>query len=66
MSDIENSKNLSSDLLWGARAIAEEIGRPVRKTFHLLESKVIPAEKIGGQWVGSKRKLRGRLTGETA
>jgi hypothetical protein len=36
--------------IWGAKKIAEAIDRPVRATFNLLESKQIPARKIGGRW----------------
>lgn len=40
--------------IWGAAAIAKEIKRPVRATFHLLEGGEIPAKKIKGRWVSSK------------
>jgi hypothetical protein len=67
MSDTANADhNLGSDLLWGARAIADEIGVSPRKAFYLLESGAIPAQKIRGLWVGSKRRLRASLTGEVA
>lgn len=67
MSDTTSTDEaLSSDLLWGARSIAEEIGVSPRKAFYLLESGAIPAQKIRGLWVGSRRKLRASLTGEAA
>jgi hypothetical protein len=45
------------DLLWGAEAIGKAIGVNPRKAFHLLERKAIPAKKVGGRWVGSRRGL---------
>jgi len=58
---------LASDLLSGVRAIAVEIGEPERRTYYLLENKLIPAGKLGSVWVASRAKLRrhfDRLTGE--
>ncbi|WP_320410484.1 DNA-binding protein [Devosia sp. Root413D1] len=46
------------DLAWGAREIARLIGKTPRATFHMLEGGQIPARKIGGQWVVSRRKLQ--------
>jgi hypothetical protein len=56
----------SDDTLWGAKAFADEIGRPVRQTFYLLERGLIPARKIGNAWVGSRRKVRAHLSGDGA
>ncbi|HZK89499.1 MAG TPA: hypothetical protein VFC56_05060 [Stellaceae bacterium] len=53
---IENT--LSDDLLWGAEAIANEIGVSRRKAFYYLETGGIPAKKIGGLWVASRLSLR--------
>jgi hypothetical protein len=44
--------------LWGAETIATEINRTIRQTFHLLESGVLPADKVGGRWVSTPRRLR--------
>jgi hypothetical protein len=49
------------DLVWGARQISVVIRKPVRATFHLLESKALPAKKVNGQWVASIRLLRAAL-----
>jgi hypothetical protein len=47
------------DLLWGAAAIGEVIGRTPKQVFHMLESGHIPpARKKGGKWVVSESKLR--------
>jgi len=49
--------------LWGARAIAEFIGRTERQAFRLLEEGHIPAQKIGNAWVADKGRLRQVLGG---
>jgi hypothetical protein len=49
---------LAGDLIWGVKALAIEIARTERQTFHLLEIKSIPARKIGGRWVASRAALR--------
>jgi hypothetical protein len=55
---------LSDDLIWGAAPIATHIGRSLRQTYYLLERGQIPAKKIGGTWLASKRKLASLLMGE--
>ena len=47
-----------SNLVWGAAAIGKYTGTEPRKTFYLLEKGLIPATKVGGQWVGERDKLR--------
>jgi hypothetical protein len=49
------------DLVWGAEAIGKVIKASPRKTFHLLERGLIPATKIGAQWVSSRSGLRAHL-----
>ena len=39
------------DLIWGAKAIGEEIDRSPRQTFYLLENGTLPARKVGNLWV---------------
>jgi hypothetical protein len=51
------------DLIWGAKDIGKIINKPLRATFHLLETGAIPAKKISGQWVASRRKLQDELGG---
>jgi hypothetical protein len=54
-----------NDLLEGAKEIGEFLrdelglkGVTTRRAFHLCESKQIPAGKLGGGWIGSRRVLR--------
>jgi hypothetical protein len=56
----------SSDLCWGARAIADVIERTERETFYLLENGLIPGRKIGGKWVASRARLLAYCTGDDA
>lgn len=46
-----------TDLLWGARAIGNELGITTRRAFHLLEESEIPARKVGGRWVAARDQL---------
>lgn len=46
------------NLVWGAEAIAKEIGQGVRRTFYLLETGALPARKVGGRWVTDRQQLR--------
>ena len=43
----ETRPQIGDDLLFGAQAIADELGLGVRKTFYLLERGHIPATKAG-------------------
>jgi hypothetical protein len=54
----------SSDLCWGARAIADVIERSERITFYMLESGALPARKVGGRWVASKARLLAHCRGD--
>jgi hypothetical protein len=49
--------------IWGAAAIGQIIGRSKRQTFHLLERKLIDADKIGATWVSTPRRLLTRIRG---
>jgi hypothetical protein len=49
--------------VWGAAAIGRVINREARPTFHMLENGQLPAEKIGGRWVSTPRRLLGRILG---
>jgi excisionase family DNA binding protein len=55
-----------SEWLWGATAIAAYIGASTRKTYYLLEAKLIPAKKVGDSWCASKRALDAALRGVAA
>ncbi|MBX5008157.1 DNA-binding protein [Rhizobium lentis] len=50
-------RKISLDLVWGAEAIGELIGRSSRITFHMLERGELPAKKVGGRWVVERSKL---------
>jgi|GraSoiStandDraft_4_1057263.scaffolds.fasta_scaffold2115641_2 hypothetical protein len=52
------------DLIWGAAAIARAIGQTERATYHLLANELLPAKRVGGRWVASRRKLLAALTGD--
>jgi len=54
------------DLLWEVSAIAKAISRTERQTFRLLETGQLPARKVGGRWVASRRKLIAAIVGEAA
>jgi hypothetical protein len=45
------------DLVWGAEAIANVIGRTTRATFYMLDNGELPAKKVGGRWVAERSKL---------
>jgi len=61
----EPSQNL--DLVWGAEAIADVIGRTRRQTQLLLEKgELPPAKKLNGRWVASRAALRRFFDGEKA
>jgi hypothetical protein len=45
-------------LLWGVPEIAEAIDRTPRQTWHLLNSGLLPAKKVGAKWVATKGGLR--------
>jgi hypothetical protein len=57
--------------IWGARAIAiaaglvDRRGKPrVRAAYHLLEKKLLPADKVGRTFVSTPRRLRAVANGE--
>lgn len=51
----EQSEGL--DLVWGAKAIAQVLGRTERATFHMLEKGELPARQVGQRWVASRKAL---------
>jgi hypothetical protein len=59
-----NDNDENSDLLWGAEAIGNAIGRSPRATFYMLEAGLLPAKRVGRRWVASKRKLLAAVTGD--
>jgi hypothetical protein len=55
-----------ADLLWGAQAIADYIGKSYRQTVYLLSTKKLPAQKLGSAWLGHRGKIRACLLGEAS
>jgi hypothetical protein len=53
-----------ANVLWGAQAIADYIGKTYRQTTYMLENGRLPAQKLGSVWVGNKEKIRARLLGD--
>jgi hypothetical protein len=53
-----------SDVIWGAQAIGQVIGRTARQAFHLLETGALPAKRIGGRWCASRRKILAAVVGD--
>jgi hypothetical protein len=56
-SKVPGLPSLSEDLLDGVSAIAAYLGLQERRTYYLLESKQLPAFKIGGKWAARKSSL---------
>jgi hypothetical protein len=56
-----NSEDSLDKPVWGANKIAEVINRSPRSTFHLLEKGYIDADKVGHQWVSTRRRLLWRI-----
>jgi len=65
----KKSPTTELDLIWGADAIANELGVNLRQAFYLLDKGEIPAKKVGRKWCTSRRGLRAHfasITGEVA
>ncbi len=45
-----NERTIADDTLEGAAKIAAHIGKSIRQTNYLLETKRLPAFKIGDRW----------------
>ena len=54
------------DLLWGVEAIAAYIKRNRRQTYHLIQIKQIPTNKVGAIHTARRSKLRECLLGEAS
>lgn len=52
-----------SNILWGAEAIAAFLGVTVAAAFHMLETKRIPARRVGRRWAADPETLRRYLSG---
>ena len=58
------SEDNTLDLLWGAAKIADYLNIPERKCFYILQTRQIPAKKIGDCWVASKKTLQAHFERE--
>lgn len=56
----------TEDIVWEVANIAKIIGRSERQTFYLLQSGQLPARKVGGRWVASRRNLLEAVLGDVA
>jgi hypothetical protein len=54
----EHHLPLAEDLIEGATAIGAELKIKPRRAFQLMETKVIPAFKLGGTWFARRSTLR--------
>jgi len=63
---MEKGKEDAGDVVWGAQGIAGVIQRSVVATNHLLQQGALPAKKVAGRWVASRRRLLEHLVGEAA
>ena len=64
MADETQAKIQQNDVMWGARAIAREIGLDRSAAYHLLAHGHLPAKRIGRRWVSTRTQLWRALTGE--
>jgi hypothetical protein len=67
MNTLEQSQTerLADDLIFGAEAIAAELGVEPSQIYYIHRMKLLPIGKFGKQLIASRRKLRGaavRLT----
>jgi hypothetical protein len=57
---VTDPKNIVDDLdrpIWGAEAIGRVIGKNEGQTFYLLGQGLLDANRIGGQWCSTPRRL---------
>jgi hypothetical protein len=57
MQDSEANAHGDLDLLWGAEEIGKALGRSMRATYEILDKGEIPARKLNGRWVISRKRL---------
>jgi hypothetical protein len=55
---------ITTPRVWGAAEIGAVIRKSERAVFHLLESGLLPAKKVGGRWVSSRKKLLAAVIGD--
>ena len=52
-------------LLWGAAEIGAALGLSARQAWHLLDNGKLPAQKLDGKWVSTRRRLREKALGQS-
>jgi hypothetical protein len=57
MTNDTTQPNDDLDLLWGAEEIGKALGRSMRATYEILDKGEIPAKKLNGRWVISRKRL---------
>jgi hypothetical protein len=55
-----------TEVLWGAKAIADFIGKDERTTFYLLQKNMLPARKVGSAWTTTRSRLLRHFEGGEA
>jgi hypothetical protein len=64
---IEDKQDPSTDLLWGAQAVADFLGISVDRVYYLIRMRRLPISKIGHRTiVASRRKLTRAIADATA
>ncbi len=63
MNDVAVKECEQLDVLRGAEEIGAYIKLNARQTFYLLEKGALPAKKLGGKWISTKRQLRQLVEG---
>lgn len=61
----ESSPKLADDLLYGAAAIAAELGLRKHQAIWRLNHGQLPARRLGRVWVASRAALRAHMTAAT-
>jgi hypothetical protein len=59
---VANDESNALGILWGAAAIGHFIGKDRRKTYWLLENKLLPGRKKGKVWISTKAELTADFT----
>ena len=54
---------LRDDILWGAQAIADELGRDVRAVYFLCQRGLLDVSKVGDVWTTTRTRLRAQFNG---
>ena len=62
MSDLEEVVDPIDRPVWGAAAIGRVIRRSEAEVFYLLGNGLLDANKIGGRWTSTPRRLLNSLT----